>query len=320
MTDEIDADVVKLAFQLLLGRTVLGNTVEEEEAIKAHVGLKTIAELRRGIMSSPEFLGQMRRLANPTTKWVSTDVLGRFTMWLDLSDPYISSKCLDDNYEPSETKFVMSRLRAGDVVLDIGANIGWFSLVAARAIGRHGMVHAFEPRSEPAAMLKRTIADNDLRDQIIVWELALSDTWERARLGWSKDSMSTGDSFVLPDGPTPDHHEFAWVRSAILDELLPDVTPDLIKIDVEGAEPRVLSGAKNAIKRKKPVIVSELLPYFLRVVSGVTAAQYIALLGELGYSCYLLEDGRPTRKLKDFPSDVSEPLVSVIFEFEGIRI
>jgi FkbM family methyltransferase len=254
-------------------------------------------------------------------KWVSTDVLGRFTMWLNLSDNYVSSGCLRDDWEPSETKFIASRLGAGDVVLDVGANIGWFSLVAARAIGKRGIVHAFEPRPDTVAMLKRTIADNDLREQVVVWELALADRWENSRLYSEKDTDNPGYSFLEPSNSVLlAGFESVVVKSAVLDELLPDIAPNLIKIDVEGAEPRALSGSKQAIKRRKPVIVSELYPIGLRDVSGVTCAQYIAFLRELGYSCYLLEDGRPTRKLEDFPSEYESGCVSVVFEFEGIQI
>jgi FkbM family methyltransferase len=314
MTQEIDEDVVRLAYQLLLGRSI-----ESEETLRSYLSLGTVADLRRVIMSSPEFAALMQQ--SRQAKWVSTDVLGRFTMWLNLSDRYVSSGCLHDDWEPSETKFMASRLGAGDVVLDVGANIGWFSLVAARAIGKRGTVHAFEPRPDTVAMLKRTIADNDLREQVIVWELALADRWESSRLYWEKGTDNPGYSFLEPSNSALlTEFESVAVKSAVLDELLPDIAPDLIKIDVEGAEPRALSGAKQAIRRRRPVIVSELYPNGLRDVSGVTCAQYIALLRELGYSCYLLEDGRPTRKLRDFPSEWESDNVSVIFEFEGVRI
>jgi hypothetical protein len=96
--------------------------------------------------------------------------------------------------------------------------------------------------------------------------------------------------------------------------LFPELAPDLVKIDVEGAEPRVMRGARNLLQRKHPAILSELFPEQLHAVSKTTCAQYIAQMESYGYSCYLLEDGIPTRKLKDFPPTTTKELESVVFE------
>jgi FkbM family methyltransferase len=312
---EIDEDVVRLAYLLLLGREV-----ESQEALRQHLALRSVAELRQAIMSSPEFMAQ--RPPSPVeAKWVSADVLGRFTLWLDLSDRHVSSACLHEDWEPGETKFMASRLRSGDVVLDVGANIGWFSLLAAKFIGKNGLVHAFEPRPDTVAMLKRTIADNGLREQVMVWEMALADHWGSSRLYWEKGADNPGFSFIEPlNSEAVRGHESVAVKLAVLDELLPEIAPDFIKIDVEGAEPQVLSGSRQAIMRRRPVILSELYPKGLQDVAGVTAAQYIDFLRELGYSCYFLEDdGRPTHKLKDFPPECELDNVSIVCEYEGIR-
>ncbi len=91
----------------------------------------------------------------------------------------------------------------------------------------------------------------------------------------------------------------------------------MIKIDVEGAEARALHGAQRAIRRRRPAILSELYPRQLQTVSGVSPAQYIEQMKDLGYSCFLLEEGRPTRRLSGFPADLKRELVSVVFEYTG---
>lgn len=312
----VTEEIVRLAYQLLLGRNV-----ESNSALTAHLSDGTVADLRRIMMSSEEFQNQIRQqgaLIFNTSKWVSVDVLDRFTMWVDLSDAHVSRGCLMNNWEANETHYVTSTLCAGDVVLDIGANIGWFSLVAAKSIGLNGRVHAFEPRPETASMLKRTISDNRLRQQVTVWEFALADRSEIRQLFWGTGGNNPGGSSLLRTAePHLAGHESAAVKAVVLDEILPDVAPDFIKIDVEGAEPQALSGAKNAIMRKKPKIISELHPRQLQAVSGVTVSQYIDLLSGFGYSCYLLENGRPTDKLRNFPAAEGRDLVSVVFEFGG---
>lgn len=309
---EIDRNDVTMAFRLLLGRDP-----ESEETITAHLGLGNLAELRRAIMASTEFQSALSSHRFRESKWVATDVLDGYTMWVDLHDRYVSHGCLHNDWEAEETAFFRSRLRPGSVVLDIGANIGWFSLVAAKHIGSHGVVHAFEPRPVTSRMLHRTVADNRLQDIIHVWEYALDDQSSELELTWQTGTDNPGGSHLNPtveaNGLGYDK-DVAKVTGCRLDDLLPDVAPDVVKIDVEGAEPRVIAGARRALARKRPVVLSELFPEQLRNVSGSSPSAYIALMESLGYGCYLLERGEPGRRLRDFPEDANRELVSVVFE------
>jgi len=315
MRNSISENDVRYAFQLLLGREA-----ESEKVVREHLSLGTLEALRTAIMGSQEYQGKLLQSQfSSKSKWVAVDVLDCFTQWIDLHDRYVSNGCLNNNWEPSETSYFISKLRAGDVVLDIGANIGWFSLVAAKHIGKNGTVHAFEPRPETAKMLKRTMADNALRDQVHVWEFALSDAWGTLELVWGKGTDNPGGSFVASTLVNLEQYETAKVTAGILDDILPDVAPDVIKIDVEGAEPKVMKGAQNTLKRKHPPILSELFPEQLQSVSGVSAAQYIGQMKSYGYSCYLLEKGVPTKKLGDFPASSTRELESVVFEWTGQR-
>lgn len=315
MDNKLNVDTVRLAYKLILGREP-----ENEAAVQSHMLLGSIEKIRDVMMSSQEFRSIIPQSGFASSKWVAVDVLDRFIMWIDLHDRYVSQGCLNNSWEPEETAFFVSRLRSGDIVFDIGANVGWFSLVAAKHVGSTGKVHAFEPRPETAQMLKRTIAMNGLRSIVQVWEFALSDQADEIRLQWESDTNNPGHSFLASKGKRHDTlaaHDSAKVISCRLDDVLPEVAPDIIKIDIEGAEPLALAGAKSAILRKKPVILSEIFPDQLRKVAGVTTAQFIEQLEAYGYGCYLLEDGKPTRRIKDFPSDVKKELVSVVFEWRG---
>jgi FkbM family methyltransferase len=313
-TERIREEDVRMAFRLLLGRDAESQTV-----IDNHLKLGTLAELRRVIMGSAEFRGKLQRMMfSKGSKWVAVDVLDRYVQWVDLHDLYVSSGCFNNIYEPNETSYFISRLNSGDTVLDIGANIGWFTLVAAKHSGKMGRIHSFEPRPETARMLKRTIADNDLRNQVTVWEYALSNSWGKVDLVWRKETQNPGHSYVRGNADeTVGNYVSTKVTAAPLDDLLPDIAPDLIKIDIEGAEPLAIEGAKNAILRKRPAILSELFPEQLERVCGMTAAQYIDQLARLGYSCFSMEGGVPARKLDDFPPDSPTELISVVFECTG---
>ncbi|MGV6859080.1 MAG: FkbM family methyltransferase [bacterium] len=314
MNTEVNEQAVELAYKLILGRPP-----ESVDAIRSHLRFDSLQELSQHMMDSPEFKAKLLQSQYASgSKWVSVDVLDRYTQWVDLHDRYVSHGCINNDWEPSESQYFIEHLGAGDTVLDIGANIGWFSLLAAKTIGPAGKVHAFEPRPETAKMLKRTLADNGLREQVSLWEYALSDSWGSLELAWSTNTDNPGGSFLASDTSRLEKgFETANVKVAVLDDLLPDVAPDLIKIDVEGAEPMVMAGSVNALRRKRPSILSELYPEQLSEVSNATPAQYIDQLASLGYGCFLLEDGKPTKKLKDFPSSVSTELVSVVFERTG---
>jgi FkbM family methyltransferase len=310
---ELTPEDVVAGFRLILGRAP-----ESEEAIQAHLSLGCIENLGKALMSSQEFSSKYLQAQFSESKWVTTQVLDRYLMWVDLHDRYVSHGCLNDNWEPEETAFFISRLHAGDTVLDIGANIGWFSLVAAKHIGPTGVIHAFEPRPVTYSMLAKTIALNGLRDLVHLWEYALSDEAGDLMINWAANTDNPGNSFVTKDKTGPAGHESARVRAVRLDELLPDIAPDVIKIDVEGAEPMVFAGAVNALKRRRPIILSELFPDQLMKVSGKTPVQYIQQMEEYGYACYLLEGGKPTRRLKDFLQGAAgKELVSVVFEWRG---
>jgi hypothetical protein len=79
----------------------------------------------------------------------------------------------------------------------------------------------------------------------------------------------------------------------------------------------VMSGASKALARRKPLVISELYPAQLAQVSGVSCQDYISQMSSLGYACYLLEGGKPGKRLRDFPDDVGRDLVGVVFEWIG---
>jgi FkbM family methyltransferase len=167
-----------------------------------------------------------------------------------------------DGYEA--TRF----LKNGMVAVDVGANVGAFSLLASRLVGRDGKVLALEPVPENYRCLCRTLGLNRLAN-VAPFELAIGDT--RGSLRLSLSDNPGGHSAVLDRG---DQH--IEVPMATLDEVCAEQELerlDFLKIDVEGFEPEVVRGARESLARFRPVIAAaayhlpghrELLPALIR--------------------------------------------------------
>lgn len=154
-------------------------------------------------------------------------------------------------YEPHITSVFRKVLRPGHTVVDVGTNAGWFTLLSARAVGPTGKVLSFEPEPGNFAALTRNIELNGFR-QVATFPLALFDRVGELPLTLSA-TASAWHSMVLPVGETS-----VRVRTALLDATLAEARVehvDLIKIDVEGAEPNVLLGASRTLERTDHLVV-----------------------------------------------------------------
>ena len=152
--------------------------------------------------------------------------------------------------EPRVSHFARSFLRAGDCVLDIGGNVGWFSIVARSAVGPAGTVHAFEPQPRIAALFRASLAMNKM-DNVTVHELALSDK------NGSADFYVLAGNFGAGRLAEVSGEKWSTIRvktvdaSAYLTSLdLPHIR--LVKIDVEGHEETVFNNAREFFERAKP--------------------------------------------------------------------
>jgi FkbM family methyltransferase len=162
------------------------------------------------------------------------------------------------NLESSVQEALVRHLPRGGVVYDVGANLGFFSLVAARLVGvGEGRVYAFEPAPENAEAIRRNAELNHLPN-ISVIASAVSSQAGTARLQIVDDqSWSRLEEF----GEHPDTERVLEVETVSIDGLLSAgelPPPTLVKIDVEGAELAVLDGMRSTIAEHRPVIVCEL--------------------------------------------------------------
>jgi FkbM family methyltransferase len=170
-------------------------------------------------------------------------------------------------YEPATTRFLAERLRPGDVFVDVGANSGYFTLLADASVGPGGRVCAFEPNEPLCAMIGRSLARNALADRVTVENMALTRAdGQTLRLYVSRDPGNLGISSLHPwQGhvaagalasdtyrDVPGGRFDTWRRARGLPRV------DWIKIDVEGAEQEVLEGMTETLAvTPAPQIVCE---------------------------------------------------------------
>lgn len=167
----------------------------------------------------------------------------------DARDRHVSEALWRDGcWEPLESRVLRAALATGDAVLDAGANIGYFTLLAARAVGATGRVYAFEPEPDNHALLAANVRLNAL-PQVRLFDCALSDTAGTAALYLSAHNLGDHSLAAAPGTAA------IPVRCCRADAVLPaDLRLALIKADVQGAEPAVLTGLGALLEASLPTV------------------------------------------------------------------
>lgn len=170
-------------------------------------------------------------------------------------------------YEPEQTASFVRHVRTGGTFLDVGAHVGFYTLLGSRLVGSDGLVWAFEPDSTNAGHLRGHVEINQLTN-VHIEEAAVTERAGTARFGGGSGSGT---------GRLTDSGEQA-VRTVSLDAFseLHGLTPTAMKIDVEGAEEAVIRGATETISRARPVI-------FLSTHGPEAHEPSVGLLRDLGY-------------------------------------
>ena len=164
-------------------------------------------------------------------------------------------------YEPGATGAVLNDLREGDVFVDIGANSGYFSVLAALRVGASGRVYAFEPNPAVRRQLERHVELNRIADRVTVSGLALAgedkddvrlfvSCWPEndgiASLTPAAETLARGGLRADASIPVSVRRFDTWAQSARPARI------DVMKIDVEGAEAQVLAGMSAAFETLRP--------------------------------------------------------------------
>jgi FkbM family methyltransferase len=267
-----------------------GESLGSQAKVRSRVGVA----LANGVRNLPYFRGRYRILnALLSDSGRERVPIYGAVMELDLSD-FVQRNIFIGSYEVEETNWVKGVLRPGMTFVDVGANVGYYSALAARFVGTSGRVIAFEPNPSSYRQLKSWIEASSL-PQVQCFQIAMS--------------AAPGD-LILYTPPESEHNNTAnvccpwasdWSSTTVsantLDSFLESSgieQIDLLKIDVDGYEPYVLQGAeKSILSGKIRAIFAEFHPVALE--RGGSSPEILAQwLNDRGFDLY---KSTPTNRL-----------------------
>jgi len=302
-------DHIVWAYRILLDRDP-----ENEDVILPKMrGYQNTRDLRNDIITSEEYQEKNRDYAQMNERnLVIKEIEPGLRLAIDLADHAIGLNILRGRFELNEIEFVRRTVKPGQHVVDAGAHIGLFAMHMAAAVGPSGSVHCFEPFEANAACLELAIAENRFERRVILERAAVGAMHGTGQLIFAPATLNSGGAFIgAPGASVPAGHETLPVRLIALDEYPLPRPISFIKMDVEGAEPQAVRGAARLLQEDRPVILSEVHPSQLKLVSGITPAAFIAEIAELGYRCHLLGAGVPGAEVSDVQTSGVESVVFV---------
>jgi FkbM family methyltransferase len=237
-------------------------------------------------------LGQANQHSTPTpfsVRLSPSDVayvaVGGIEVALDTADQSVSSNIIEaGEWEPQVVHVLRKYLQPGSVFVDIGANVGWHTAVGSSIVGPTGRVYAIEPNPDNARLIAHTIQRNGLAN-VELLPFALS---ERTGFAAFRSAIGSNGGFAWGLDPSFIDPAVTIVPTMRFDEL--DIARvDVIKMDVEGAEPMVMRGAVAMIERDHPVIVFEFSCEMTQRVGGVEPREHLRFFEDHGYTLSIID-------------------------------
>lgn len=278
-----EADIY-YCFRLILGRTP---SKEEWAGHKSALIGKPLKEVMLSYLTSTEF--KARNLSIVDHDDIQVVDLPNYRIYVPINDPQVGSSVFKNrSYEPHITRFFEQTIKPGNCVIDIGANIGYFTLCAAFLTGPEGKVYSFEPYSENVKLLYLSQQLNSFKN-IIIFPIAVA-----AKEGLCLFDNSGSNGFIRDIEPQLNRvlNSTPVYMTTLDNSLPPEQKVDLIKIDTEGAEFLALKGGAELLRKHLPIIVSEFSPEALEATSGVSAENYLDMFLNIeDYQLYAFREG-----------------------------
>lgn len=187
-------------------------------------------------------------------------------------------------WDPPVWEALSSRLSDGEVMLDVGAHIGYFTLKSSVRVGNSGRVIAFEPNPRTSETLRANVSASHATNVTII-PVACTDSETTLKFYADLTQGNSGASSLSHANAGKESHEFT-VRGRPIDDVLRELgiqRVDVMKVDVEGAELYVLRGAKETLQRFHPRIIIEVVPRQLAEMN-TTVEQLFSFIEQMGYT------------------------------------
>lgn len=233
----------------------------------------TWREFINGLLSSREFSNRLDFL--PDGKRLMSESNG-FRFWFDTMDREMGAKMATGDYEPETCSLIKKLVKPGMRCLDVGAQTGFYTCMMAQLVGSDGEVIAFEPIDRSFNLLNKNIDENGWRDRVSFYHVACSSS--------SGEIVAGIESGMVVASSNGDH----VIESLRIDDLTIGHV-DFCKIDIEGHEPKAISGMEKLLATAAPVVLTEVNQYWL-TQAGSSASEYMNLLGVLGYMLFDIEN------------------------------
>jgi FkbM family methyltransferase len=195
---------------------------------------------------------------------------------------------IDPAFEPLETRFCIAAAKPGGVVVDIGANIGYYTLLFAKHVAPSGKVVAFEPDPDNFRLLSANVTMNAYANVTVV-QAAVSNANEQLELYRNETNRMDHRTYDAGEG-----WEAVPVPAIRLDDYFTSDSRgiDLIKMDIQGSEPRALAGMTRLLTENPAVVlVTEFWPYGLRGARQ-DPAEFLTQLSRLGFRFWRIDERR----------------------------
>jgi len=206
-------------------------------------------------------------------------------LFLDPSDSLFLS--VNGAHEKTVTSLVKMEIKKGDTVLDIGAHIGYYTVIFSQLVGPKGKVYSFEPDPRNFLLLQKTVQENNLTN-VEIFNNAVSDKNKLVEF-----FQSTADSIGnrLVDSVYNESGIKIQINSISIDEFFKNRNDEInfIKLDIQGAEGVAINGLKNILRTNKKIkIMQQWAPSFVSKYD-VKPDSHLNFLEELGYNFYVLD-------------------------------
>lgn len=219
----------------------------------------------------------IRRIHHHIKKRVSLQkiIINNHTLFLDKEDSLHLT--LNEEFSPEITDVLKKNVKKGDTVVDIGAHIGYFTIILSDLVGNDGKVIAFEPNPITFSILKKNIETNSLSN-VILENLAISDIESEQYIKESNESAGSSIDKNYTDG--------IKINTITLDKYFENKEINFIKMDVQGSEFNILNGGIKTFK-KKPKCIIEIHPtIFDSKGEKISSKEIINMLKNCNYNIF----------------------------------
>ena len=241
------------------------------------------------IINSLEAIKKQKKISNLTISnpIISKTTLDEHTIFLNPNDKVCIETYADvDSYDPGSTAILKKLLKKDMNVINIGANIGYFTLLAAREVGPQGKIFAFEPFPKTVELLQKNVDVNGYSNVDVV-PMAVSDKTGTAKLSVGGSSLhNVISSRIITE------MSLITVPQTSVDDFMSqkELSINFVIIDAEGSEPFILNGmAKTIEKNLNMVIMIEYNPFTLEL-AGSTIENFMNVIANYGFMMYLINE------------------------------